>query len=183
MTTGQNLFKKIIINGVEANIAEIDSADGKFHVGEGVKNAIVKFVLKDNTVIPANLFNKNSQITDVILPNTIKTISENAFNGNINLSYIFIPETTTEIGNYAFDPQIRENLIQHSYSHIVESIIGINMHAFDENEEPISPTPVEEETSIEDGTPTEEETQIPNSNVLGTPKKTVYHKDLIEPEY
>ncbi len=46
---------------------------------------------------------KDSRISQVELPETLRTIGSNAFAGCTNLKFVFIPDNVTSIGNDAFD--------------------------------------------------------------------------------
>lgn len=63
---------------------------------------VVKYKLVDPTTIDVNSFNQCSNITSVILPNTLTTIGDAAFYYCINLASIRIPNSVTTIGDYAF---------------------------------------------------------------------------------
>lgn len=49
-----------------------------------------------------HLFQNNSEIFDIIIPNELSSINPYAFNGGSSLNTIFIPDGVTDIGEYAF---------------------------------------------------------------------------------
>lgn len=49
-----------------------------------------------------HLFQNNSEIFDIIIPNEVSSINPYAFNGGSSINTIFIPDGVTDIGDYAF---------------------------------------------------------------------------------
>jgi len=121
-TIGTTLFSKIEINGQEVDIATLDANDGIYALPAGYTTANVKFTMIDNTSIPRGVFEENSYITAMTLPDAMTYIASYSFHGvnNINISdknailainpYAFdaepTPSPTTDPDIYFDDPEI-----------------------------------------------------------------------------
>lgn len=81
-----NLFKKIIVNDNEIELDQLYANNGVYQLPEGT-HAIVKFFFNDEVtkIIPAGVFDNNTQITKVTLSEEIKNIENGAFSGCENL--------------------------------------------------------------------------------------------------
>lgn len=78
---GNDLFKKIIIDGEEVSISHIDENNGKY-VFNSSGNHEVEYVLKSTTnEIPVNTFNNCETLTYINIPEQIESIGNNAFSG------------------------------------------------------------------------------------------------------
>lgn len=82
-----NLFKKIIVNDNEIDLTQLYANNGKYTLGNGVEKATVKFFFNDGVtkIIPAGVFDNNTQITKVTLSEEIEDIENGAFSGCENL--------------------------------------------------------------------------------------------------
>ena len=67
--------------------------------GSNIQKAIIQ---QDMTIIPEDLFQKNSTLKYVSIPDSVTEIGNYAFEGCSNLTGIEIPEMVTKIGNAAF---------------------------------------------------------------------------------
>lgn len=103
-TIGTTLFSKIEINGQEVDIATLDAADGIYALPAGQTTANVKFTMIDNTSIPRGVFEENSYITAMTLPDAMTYIASYSFHGvnNINISD---KNAILAINPYAFDAE------------------------------------------------------------------------------
>lgn len=103
-TIGTTLFSKIEINGQEVDIATLDANDGIYALPAGQTTANVKFTMIDNTSIPRGVFEENSYITAMTLPNTMTYIASYSFHGvnNINTTD---RNAILAINPYAFDAE------------------------------------------------------------------------------
>jgi hypothetical protein len=108
--TGELMFDKAVIDGVEASIADLDAASGKtqFSVGEHT----VKYTLKDPTLIGIEedeqttkigaTFFECISIISVNIPNSVTSIGDNAFDNCSSLTSVTIPDSVTSIGDRTF---------------------------------------------------------------------------------
>jgi hypothetical protein len=103
-TIGTTLFSKIEINGQEVDIATLDANDGIYALPAGQTTANVKFTMIDNTSIPRGVFEENSYITAMTLPDAMTYIASYSFHGvnNINISD---KNAILAINPYAFDAE------------------------------------------------------------------------------
>ena len=103
-TIGTTLFSKIEINGQEVDIATLDAADGIYALPAGYTTANVKFTMIDNTSIPRGVFEENSYITAMTLPDAMTYIASYSFHGvnNINTTD---RNAILAINPYAFDAE------------------------------------------------------------------------------
>ncbi len=103
-TIGTTLFSKIEINGQEVDIATLDANDGIYALPAGQTTANVKFTMIDNTSIPRGVFEENSYITAMTLPDDMTYIASYSFHGvnNINISD---KNAILAINPYAFDAE------------------------------------------------------------------------------
>lgn len=103
-TIGTTLFSKIEINGQEVDIATLDAADGIYALPAGYTTANVKFTMIDNTSIPRGVFEENSYITAMTLPDAMTYIASYSFHGvdNINTTD---KNAILAINPYAFDAE------------------------------------------------------------------------------
>lgn len=103
-TIGTTLFSKIEINGQEVDIATLDANDGIYALPAGYTTANVKFTMIDNTSIPRGVFEENSYITAMTLPDAMTYIASYSFHGvnNINISD---KNAILAINPYAFDAE------------------------------------------------------------------------------
>lgn len=104
-TIGTTLFSKIEINGQEVDIATLDANDGIYALPAGQTTANVKFTMIDNTSIPRGVFEENSYITAMTLPDAMTYIASYSFHGvnNINISD---KNAILAINPYAFDAEL-----------------------------------------------------------------------------
>ena len=103
-TIGTTLFSKIEINGQEVDIATLDANDGIYALPAGYTTANVKFTMIDNTSIPRGVFEENSYITTMTLPDAMTYIASYSFHGvnNINTTD---RNAILAINPYAFDAE------------------------------------------------------------------------------
>lgn len=103
-TIGTTLFSKIEINGQEVDIATLDATDGIYALPAGYTTANVKFTMIDNTSIPRGVFEENSYITAMTLPDAMTYIASYSFHGvnNINTTD---RNAILAINPYAFDAE------------------------------------------------------------------------------
>lgn len=112
-TIGTTLFSKIEINGQEVDIATLDANDGIYALPAGQTTANVKFTMIDNTSIPRGVFEENSYITAMTLPDAMTYIASYSFHGvnNINTTD---RNAILAINPYAFDaepqPVVKQNI-------------------------------------------------------------------------
>ena len=67
------------------------------------KDATGVFEIKDGTeLIAGNAFDACSNLTEIVIPESVKTIGNNAFSDCEGLKNMVIPENVTEIGRYLF---------------------------------------------------------------------------------
>jgi hypothetical protein len=64
---------------------------------------IVKYVLKNDTIIGDSAFRSIRSMISVTIPNTVTSIDNNAFNGCDGLTTVIMPSTITSIGDRAFN--------------------------------------------------------------------------------
>ena len=98
---GADKFSKIEVDGTTLSIADLDSANGQYQLSAG--DHIVKYTLKDSTYIPAYCFGGCDNITNVIIPDSIKAIDGHAFTNCTNLTVITIGRGLNTIDGNAFD--------------------------------------------------------------------------------
>lgn len=123
ITNDDSYFTSVIIEGT-SQILSSGELDYTFDT-EGVH--AVDFELVDNTEIGDYAFQICSEITGVIMPDTITTIGRSAFNSCSNLTSITIPNSVTTIGDYAFSECALTDVI------IPNSVTSIGMNAFYNN--------------------------------------------------
>lgn len=85
--------------GTGATITSYSGSDFMIIVPESIEYNGYTFPID---AIGANVFQNNTNISSVILPNSIKQIGNYVFDGCNNLRTVSIPELTTSIGHYAF---------------------------------------------------------------------------------
>ena len=100
---GIDIFEKIIINGVEVDIAQIDALGGKWHMPSG--SHTVEYVFKVKHTIPDNLFKNVTNMTNIVLPKLITTIGTNTFEN----TGITDQETIDKIHDINEDAVVGEN--------------------------------------------------------------------------
>lgn len=127
---GTNMFDKIevLVNGEWLNsytVEEIDDAQGKIYLE--TSDGIVRYYLKDPSIIPNAAFNGCSDVFNVNIPNGVKSIGQSAFFGCSILNSVNIPSSVEEIGDSAFcsfDGGIQDEAIK-------QRIASINPKAVD----------------------------------------------------
>ena len=98
ITDDDSYFTSVIIDGTSESLVG-GELNYTFDT-EGVH--IVDFELVDDTEIGAGAFQSCSEITGVIMPDTITTIGTSAFDSCSGIETFTIPNTVTSIGDYAF---------------------------------------------------------------------------------
>ena len=117
-TIGNTLFSQIEINGQLVDISTLDANDGLYQLPAGYTSAHVVFTMKDNTSFPRGVFEENTYITGVTLPDAMNNIASYSFHGvtNINTND---RNTILAINPYAFDaapaPVVKQNLNATAY--------------------------------------------------------------------
>ena len=97
---GADLFNKIEIDDTDVNIQNIDTASGQYQLSVG--EHIVKYTLKDATILPLNIFRSCNKITTVVLPESITSIGGEAFASCSSLTDINIPSSVTRFNGQTF---------------------------------------------------------------------------------
>jgi hypothetical protein len=92
---GVDKFSKIEVDGTTLSIADLDTANGQYQLSAG--DHIVKYTLKDSTYIPAYCFGGCDNITNVIIPDSIKAIYDNAFVYCTGITSITIPDNVNTL--------------------------------------------------------------------------------------
>lgn len=88
---------------IPKTLKEVGSSYSNILEGDGpfADSCIQSAVIEDGmTVIPANLFHKNTTLTSVVIPNTVTKIGNFAF-AETDIASIEIPDTVTEICRFA----------------------------------------------------------------------------------
>ena len=117
-TIGNTLFSQIEINGQLVDISTLDANDGLYQLPAGYTSAHVVFTMKDNTSFPRGVFEENTYITGVTLPDAMNNIASYSFHGvtNINTND---RNAILAINPYAFDaapaPVVKQNLNATAY--------------------------------------------------------------------
>ena len=78
MNKATELFDKILVDGQEINLQQLDANNGVYSAGSQ-KTIKVDFILKKKDEIPAKLFNGLTSLKTVVIPESVKTIGERAF--------------------------------------------------------------------------------------------------------
>jgi hypothetical protein len=109
---GAAMFDKVVIDGTEMSIANLDSASGQIQLSAGEHT--VKYTLKDPTFIGEEFdeetettrvgatFSYCGSITSVEIPNSVTSIGNTAFQGCSGLTSMTIPNSVTSIGDEVF---------------------------------------------------------------------------------
>ena len=125
---GNQIFDKIIIDGQEQNISEIDANHGYVQLELGKHD--IQYVFKDNiTEIPAELFQNCKSLTHLEIPQHF-TIADYALNGtmldNINEYILNFPSSYYQDKYYIYLGPIRptlENIVElladDRYTHVI----------------------------------------------------------------
>ena len=102
MFDAASMFNKIVIDGTEVSIADLDAANGQTQLSEGEHT--VKYTLKDPTFIGVDgdpssfkvgaIFMQCTSIVSVSIPNSVTNIGSNAFNACSGLQSITSLATT-----------------------------------------------------------------------------------------
>ena len=113
-TTGAAMFDKVVIDGTEVSIADLDAAEGNYQFSLGEHTA--KYTLKDPTLIGVEIDKQTGRrtrfgamfpfcgnVTSIEIPNSVSTIGNSAFKGCSGLTTVTIPNSVTSIGKSAFD--------------------------------------------------------------------------------
>jgi hypothetical protein len=121
--------------------ASTRSSNGHFQTGIGLvyplsvdgMHNIVSIVLPNTTVttIPSRAFNSLTNLTSIIIPDSISLIGGRAFSGCTGLTSIVIPDMVTRIGNYAFldCTSLTSVTFEAATLYTIEAFIFINTHA------------------------------------------------------
>lgn len=110
---GVTMFDKVVIDGVEMSITDLDAASGKTQLSVGEHTA--KYTLKDQTLIgldgdtsdPSSvkigaMFFTCETVTAVEIPNTVTTIGIGTFRSCRGITSVTIPNSVTSIGDSTF---------------------------------------------------------------------------------
>lgn len=114
-------FDNIEVDGENISISDADTNGGVYlSAGEHV----VKYTLKDSSIIPQVLFGSSVPLTSVIIPSSITEIGERAFVSNDELSTVTISATTPPtLGTHVFYKF--HNKAEEPYWEILESLKAI----------------------------------------------------------
>jgi len=129
MNKAKELFEKILVDGQEIDLQELDTNNGIYSAGSQ-KTLKVDFVLKKKNEIPAKIFTGLKSLKSVKVPETVKTIGNEAF-ANTSLSYINLPKDI-EIGKDVFKnveslpEEVIENITYNNPYALYDSIADIN---------------------------------------------------------
>ena len=116
---GSTMFNKVVINGVEANIGELDANSGKTDAPSDGSCLTVEYFLKDPTFLGLEgdkqsgtitrigaCFFPCPAITSVQIPSSVTTIGPSFIGGNtsepVQIESLEIPNSVTEIATDAF---------------------------------------------------------------------------------
>ena len=105
---GVNMFEKIIIDGIEVSIADIDANYGGYLLSEG--SHTVEYILKDPTMVGANMntrdisgvFDSCTAITSVQIPNGVTNVGYLSFSHCDGLTSVTLPNTVEIIARWSF---------------------------------------------------------------------------------
>ena len=82
---------------------KINSLNNQEYINKGCTNGEYYRISNiNNGILPTNYFNKQSEVTTVILSDNIIEISKKAFEECLKLEYIYLPETLTTLGESCF---------------------------------------------------------------------------------
>lgn len=124
---GADKFSKIEVDGTTLSPSDLDTANGQYQLSAG--DHIVKYTLKDSTCIPYDCFEDCHSITNVIIPDSIKTIDGRAFGDCTGITSITIPDNVNEIyGSFTNCTNLTDITIGRGLNTIRGSIDG---NAFD----------------------------------------------------
>lgn len=88
-----------------------------------------EIIIKDGTVCVADsAFLTSKNITNLIIPNSVKYIGNKAFHRCENLKIVNIPESVEEIGVYAFGYVETVGRVGYQYDYIQEPVEGFEIH-------------------------------------------------------
>ena len=112
-TLGVNMFDKVVIDGTEVSVADLDTAEGTYQLSTGEHT--VAYTPKDPTTIGAIfdehgetlisygiIFDRIDSLTSVTIPNSVTSIGQYAFQNCTGLTTVTIPNSVTSIGQGAF---------------------------------------------------------------------------------
>ena len=110
---GADMFSKIIVDGEELSIQELDANYGTYRMLPGVEH-VVEYTVLDSTLIGGvvlqegtatrfgAIFNECVYLTSISIPNTVTTIGTSSLSGCFALTAVTLPSGVTEIYGYAF---------------------------------------------------------------------------------
>ena len=119
---GTEVFDKIIVDGVEQSISNLDANEGMYTFStDGVH--IVKYQFKDSTTIFREVFWGCESLTSIFIPDSVTSIGNSAFNDCTYLTAVTIGKKVTTIGTSAFTgcDRIKELTIPNSVTSIGDS--------------------------------------------------------------
>ncbi len=108
------------------NVNYLGSENNKYLIAVSmIEKTIQNVVINSNTKFILNAFNNCSNLTSIIIPDSVISIGAYAFNNCSNLTSIIIPDSVISIGAYAFN-----NCSNLTSIIIPDSVISIGAYAF-----------------------------------------------------
>jgi len=182
MNKAIELFNKILVDGVEISLQDLDANGGVYNVGEQKSNVKVDFVLKNKEEIPAKLFS-GTDVKKVIIPQSVKKIGEGAF-ANTNLSYLGGIEHVEHVALDAFEGTSYNNDVQSNrYSYAEAYAYNINLDGARKYDAIKVPSYTTDAIVYTDAEVEEHNAQIEGAVKIGDPSESIFIDDYDKIEY